>query len=64
MNEDQKAPEFEFLTVDEVGQRLRIGPEKVMDLIETGKIEALRLGRRCVRIRADSVERLIKGVAK
>jgi excisionase family DNA binding protein len=63
MQTDQKAPEepFEFLTVDEVGQRLRIGPEKVMDLITSSRLEALRLGRRCVRIRADSVERLING---
>lgn len=51
----------EFATVDEVGQRLRVSSDKVMGLVRDGQLKALRLGRKCVRIRLDSVERLING---
>ncbi len=58
---EMQAAKSEFLTADEVGKRLRIGREKVMNLVDSGQLKALRLGRRCVRIRADSVEQLVEG---
>lgn len=56
-----QAKNFELLTIGETVQRLRVGREKVSALINAGQLKAIRLGSRCIRVKADSVERLING---
>jgi len=47
-----------FLTKLEVREQLRIGPRKLDELIQSGALEAVRLGKRTVRIRQSALERL------
>ena len=50
-----------LLTTRETGQALRVGREKVSELIKAGRLEAVRLGNRTIRVKASSVERLLAG---
>jgi excisionase family DNA binding protein len=45
----------EFLTVDEVAERLRVNPQTVRNWIRAGKCPAVKVGRR-VRIRRSALE--------
>ena len=47
-----------WLTKAEVGHRLGVGTAKVTDLIDSGLLEAIRLGHRTVRVSVASVEDL------
>ena len=52
-------------SIRETCAMLRIGLTKAWDLIRQRELEAVRLGRRCTRIRKSSIDRLIKnGVQK
>jgi excisionase family DNA binding protein len=46
-------------TVNEACDALRIRPTKCWELIKTGDLEAVRLGRRSTRIKKSSIDRLI-----
>jgi excisionase family DNA binding protein len=39
-----------YLTMEEVAKRLGVGQDKVRELIRTGKLAAIRLGYRTIRI--------------
>jgi excisionase family DNA binding protein len=51
--------EDEYLTVNEIAQRLKLNPQTLRNWIEQGKLPALRVGRR-VRIRRADFERLLQ----
>ena len=49
-----------FLTKPEVRESLHIGPRLLNDLIQSGALEIVRLGRRTVRIRESAIRRLVE----
>lgn len=53
-----------WLTKAEVGHRLGVGTAKVTDLIDSGLLEAIRLGYRTVRVSVASVEELQAGLTR
>ena len=43
--------------------RLQVSPRKFWDLVSTGKLKTVKLGKRCTRIRESDLQRLVeKGV--
>jgi excisionase family DNA binding protein len=49
----------EFLTVNEVAQTLKLNPQTARNWIDSGKLPAVRVGARRVRIRREDFERLV-----
>jgi len=59
MSTNQTDPErSDWLTVAETGAVLKVGTRKVNDLIEQGRLRAVKLGHRTVRVSAASVDAL------
>lgn len=53
-----------LLTVKETMVILRIGRTKTYEMISAGHLEVLKFGRRTIRVKADSIEKLIaNGIA-
>jgi len=53
-----------LLTVKETIDALRVGRTKLYELINTGKLEVVRFGKRSTRVRVESVEKLMQnGIA-
>lgn len=53
-----------LLTVKETIDALRVGRTKLYELINTGKLDVVRFGKRSTRVRAESVEKLMQtGIA-
>ena len=48
----------EYLTVNEIGEHLKLNPQTVRNWIDQGRLPAVRIGRR-VRIRRADVDRLL-----
>lgn len=48
-----------LLTPEEAAELLKVSKASVLRLVKVGKLPASRLGRRTIRIRADSLARLI-----
>jgi excisionase family DNA binding protein len=46
-------------TPAEAGKLLKVGKAKVADMIASGQLEAVKLGYKTVRIKADSVHRIL-----
>jgi excisionase family DNA binding protein len=53
-----------FLTVDEVAEILRLNRRTVENWIKSGKLSALRFGRKGIRIERAEVERFVNGAAR
>ena len=54
--------EHELLTVAEAAERLRVTTRFIRMLITEGKLPALRLGRRSIRLRRDDVDDLLRPI--
>lgn len=52
-------PVNELVTTSEAARALRVGRGKIASLIADGRLKAVRLGRRTVRIKADSLGKLL-----
>lgn len=50
-----------LITPKEAREVLKVGKNKLSQLIAERRVEAIRLGARCVRIKTDSVVRLLEG---
>lgn len=48
-----------LLTIKEVRAILRIGRTKTWELLASGRLQAVRLGSRCTRVKASSVRALM-----
>lgn len=53
----------ELITTREARFALKVGKTKLSELIASGRLEAIRLGERTVRVKADSLRRLVDGHA-
>jgi len=49
-----------LLKIREAGEVLRVGPKKVHELIESRVLEGVRLGEKTYRVKAESLDRLVK----
>jgi excisionase family DNA binding protein len=49
----------ELLLVSEAASRLRVCPKTILHMIARGDLDGIRLGRRTIRVRAASLDRLI-----
>jgi len=49
-----------LLTVEEVAEKLRLGPRTVYRLIETGKLKAIKISRKAYRISEKDLIQFIK----
>lgn len=49
----------ELLTVQEVARALKVNKDWVYDAIAAGRLNSVRLGPRCLRVRASDLERMI-----
>lgn len=56
--------EHELLTVAEAAERLRVTTRFIRMLIAEGKLPALRLGRRSIRLRRDDVDDLLRPIER
>ncbi len=56
--------EHELLTVAEAAERLRVTTRFIRMLIAEGKLPALRLGRRSIRLRRDEVDDLLRPIER
>lgn len=56
-----QSPRDALLTIKEAQQLLRIGRTKCWELIGEGRLDVVRLGNRCTRVKESSVYRLING---
>lgn len=53
-----------LLTIKETKAALRVGHTKLYDLINAGQLEVVRFGKRCTRVKAESVDKLLQhGIA-
>lgn len=50
-----------LLTIPEVCAILKIGKTKTWELIANGRLQAVRLGTRCTRVRRSSLQALMEG---
>lgn len=48
-------------TISETCAALNVGPTKAWSLIKEGRLEVVRLGTRCTRVKKSSIERLLQG---
>lgn len=51
---------MQLLTVAEVAARLRVSRPYAYKLIAQGRLPAIRLGERCVRVPAEELERVLR----
>ena len=51
----------EYLTVNEVAERLKVNPQTVRDWIDRGELEAVRVGSRRIRARLRALETFLGG---
>jgi len=56
--------DHELLTVTEAAERLRVTTRFIRMLIAEGRLPALRLGRRLIRLRRDDVDDLLRPIER
>ena len=56
--------DHELLTVAEAAERLRVTTRFIRMLIAEGRLPALRLGRRSIRLRRDDVDDLLRPIER
>lgn len=61
---EQKAPEQRFLTTDEVAALLRVDPESVRRYVRSGKLKAVKLGGKFIRIEKMDLDNFIQDLKK
>jgi excisionase family DNA binding protein len=49
----------DYLTVKEVGERLRLSERTIRAWVASGKLRVQRLSRRCIRVEARELERFL-----
>lgn len=51
-------------TIRDTGKALAIGRTKIWAMIAAGQLEAVRLGKKCTRVRRSSIDRIIAGAGE
>ena len=49
-----------LLSCREAAQRLNVSPDSIRRLVQAGQLEAIRIGKRSLRVLGDSIERYIE----
>ena len=60
MNDHDNQPEAELVSVARAAEMLQVCPRTVRNMIHERQLSAIRFGRRIVRIKLDSIRKLIE----